>query len=414
MSFLRRMASTWRGRAILVGTVLVVVLLVSGLVSAVREAQDRDSAPSSEISPVTDLLPSLARRPVMRWTVPEGAGTRAPVGGDVERVLYSSAAEPGDGRLEVLRADTGEHLRTISLDGPAEGLTCLVRGAAAACGSEAGVAFVDLAAGAMTGRVATPGAVSGYPVGEGFLLWSAESAPALYRPDGSVKWRAQGTEFVASPGAAVVYVLDRGDGDGDDGVGRVLAADDGRELVQIAVKKGQPVRFQAYPGGFALERPGQQIRFFDAGGEALPGAVSAEGGQRLAAAPGGGGPAPPIPVILEKRRDGVTVVGVDPTQKRNLWKREVAQTDADAVRISGVGTQVVVDDGAGRCFAFAAASGDGGAIGCESVLGADSERVATVGVAAWQPGAAQPLWTQELADAKAFGGGLYGAAGRLL
>lgn len=406
------MASTWRGRAILAGAVLVVVLLVSGLVSAVREAQERDAAAPSEPSPVTEVLPSLAQRPDMRWTLPEGAVGWEPVGGDAERVLYASPAESGDGRLEVLRADSGEHLRTIALDGPAAGLTCLVRGAAAACSSVDGVVFVDLVAGAETGRAAAAGDVTGYPVGDGFLLWSTGAAPARYRADGSVEWRARGSQFVASPGAAVVYALDRGDG--ADGVGRVLAADDGRELVQIAVKEGQPVRFQAYPSGFALERPGRQIRFFDTAGDALSGAVSAEGGQRLAAAPDGGAPAPPIPVILEKRRDGVTVVGVDPGRQRNLWKQEVPQNDADAVRVSGLGTQVVVDDGGGHCFAFAATTGAGGTIPCERLLGADSERVATVGVTAWRPGAAQPLWTHELDDARAFGGGLYGVAGRLL
>lgn len=423
MDSLRRLTATWRGRAILTGSLLVVVLLVAGAVSAVREAQSGD-VPASTITPVTELVPSLAQQPEPRWRVPERAPTEvwAPAGGNDAYALYTVApAADADGALEVLRADTGEHLRTIGLEAPVADSACLVNGHRAACSVGAEVVFADLDAGTVTGRATAAGTMTGYPVGDGFLLWSAGAAPARYGTDGSVHWRARGDEFNASVAAPVVYAFERSD-DGE-GTGRVLAADDGAELVQIAVKEGQSVRFQSYPGGFALERPGQQIRFFDARGEALPGAVSAEGGQRLAATAGDGRAAPPIPVILEGRREHITVVGVDPVQQSNLWKQELPQTDTGAVRVYGVGTQVVVDGGDGHCFAFDAATGSGGAIGCAAVLGTDGERLVQPvgsgdlggepGLAGYRPGAAQPLWEMAAQGPRVFGGGLYTAGGRL-
>lgn len=418
----------------------VVALLVAGVISAAREQARRADQPPSPISPVTDVLPSLAQQPGLRWpfpSVPGGDYVLGPAGGDEHRVLYAVKDGPGlgDQRLAVLRAGTGERTTTIPLGRTGPGVSCLVNDAHAVCassGPQPEFLFLDLERGTVVRRL--PGTVNavGYRVGDGFLIWSETAPPTRYDPDGTVRWQAKGSSFVASPAAPVVYELDTAPG--RDGEGRVRAADDGRELVTIAVKRGQRVAFQAYPGGFALERPGQAIRFFDAAGEAQPGAVSAEGGQRLApqsaddSVVAGLGPAPaaaPIPVILEDRDDDVTVVGVDPAQQRNLWKRTVPQQDAAKVRVWGLGRKVLVDDGDGHCFAFGAATGAGGAIPCNPMLGTDGERLVGLGrnvsgapdtsaVVAYLPGEPQrQLWRVPLDRPEALGPGLYGVEGRL-
>ncbi|MFZ2511393.1 MAG: hypothetical protein WAW85_09930 [Gordonia sp. (in: high G+C Gram-positive bacteria)] len=427
MNFLRNLVSTGRGRAILAAVVVVVVLIAVGAFAALR-----DNPHSSWAGPQTEVtapLDSLAVQPAGRWTLmPEpGVNVVGPVGGDAERVLYAAKVTDGPLRLLVVNAETGERQHAVDLAAESTAPECWVRGDAALCAVAAPVPellFLDLAAGSITARtdVAPTGTgFHGYPVGEGFLVWSDTAAPALYRPDGSVKWQAQGSAFMVSPAAPVVYALDLADQKG-----RVLSADDGHLLVEIAVLGDQPVRFQAFAGGFALERPGDQIRFFAVDGQPMSGAVSAAGGQRLAAAVDVGRSAvTSVPVLLETRDSGVTVVAADPGNKENLWKQQVPQADPEKIRIAGVGTQVVIDDGANHCFAFSAATGDGGAIGCGQLLGTDGQRILIAtpsphqtllpesDLAAFSPGDTIALWSTPVRSAAVFGGGIYGVDGRL-
>lgn len=427
MNFLRSLISTWRGRAIVTAVVVVIALIVAGAVVAVRDDQQPSwSGPETE---VTVPLGSLTAVPSARWTLaPEpGVNVVGPVGGDARRVLYAAKAADGPLRILVIDAETGQRRHVVELAEKSSAPQCWVRNDRALCAVAAPspeFLFLDLAAGSITGRIGVEPAsagFNGYPVGEGFLIWSDTTAPALYRPDGTVQWRATGSAFMASPAAPVVYALDLADQKG-----RVLAAEDGRLLVEIAVLGDQPVRFQAFAGGFALERPGDQIRFFTADGQPMSGGVPATGGQRLAVALDAGRSAiTPVPILLESRGSGVTLVAADPGNKENLWKREVPQTDPEKVRIAGVGTQVVVDDGANHCFAYDSATGDGGAIGCGQLLGTDGQRILIAtpsghknllpesDLAAFDPGSAAPLWSTPVTSAAVFGGGLYGVDGRL-
>lgn len=427
MNFLRNLVATWRGRAILAVVVVVVVLIAAGALAALH-----DKPAHSWAGPQTDVtapLPSLADEPSGRWTLDSESGVNVvgPVGGDAAHVLYAAKVTDGPLRILVLDANTGERQHAIDLSDDASAPQCWVRDDHALCAVSAPSAellFLDLATGSITARsavAATGAGFGGYPAGEGFLVWSDTTAPALYRPDGSVKWQAEGSAFMASPAAPVIYALDLAGQKG-----RVLAAEDGRLLVEIAVLGDQPVRFQAFAGGFALERPGDQIRFFAADGQPMSGAVSAAGGQRLAVTMDAGRSAvTSVPVILETRDAGVTVVAADPGNKENLWKQQVPQADPEKIRIVGVGRQVVIDDGANHCFAFDAATGDGGAIGCGQVLGTDGSRILIAtpsphqtllpesDLAAFAPGAVTPLWSAPVRSAAVFGGGLYGVDGRL-
>lgn len=446
VNFLRKLLSTWRGRLLVFGVLAVVALMVAGLIASARRAAELAKQPPSPISAVTPELSSLTAQPAMRWTFPaeQPEFVAAPVGGDSRRVLYALRDDPFSAwSLAVVRATTGERIATIGLGEKTAVPDCLVNDARALCavGGPDGpeLFFLDLDAGKVVQRVTGTGAAAGYPVGDGFLVWSPDSPPTRFRTDGTVVWRASGDSFVASPGAHTVYELHKKPG--ADGEGIVRSADDGRELVKITVKQGQQVRYLGYPGGFALERGGNAIRFFDGRGTALPGAVSAEGGQRLAAVTMSPVPrddrfdaglayrplpAAPVPVVLEERDDrDVVVVALDPAQKRNLWKKTVSQRDASKIQVWGVGKQVLVDAGAGHCYAFAAANGAGGAIPCSPVLGTDGEnlamltyfsdgRVDTSAVVAYRPGdAVHQRWRVPLDDAAAFGGGLYGTEGRL-
>ncbi len=428
VDFLARAAQRWatatrRGRALVIGAVLVAALLVAGLISSARQAQRERSAPAPDTAPVSVLLPALSRPPGQLWSVPEDRrdALLAPVGGDAATVLYTVREAPGSARasaLAVFDAATGAPRGTVGLGGPFDDVACLVAGAHAACSvsgaGETAVVFTALDAAARPVREPTAGRAVGYPVGTDFLFTAAGSAPTLYRPDGSVAWRAEGTSFLVTPGSPVLYALDKREG--ADGAGRVLAAADGHELMRIAVKVGQQVRYAAFGGGFALERPGDEIRFFATDATPYPRGVSAQGGQRLAAA--GEGPVTPVPVLLEQRDDGVAVVGVDVAVGRNLWRRDLPQRDPSAIRVSGSGRQVIVDDGAGRCYAFAAQTGAGGAVDCGAVLGTDGTVLALArgagAVEAVRPGEPAPLWRRE-ADAPAvYDGALYARTGRLL
>lgn len=416
MNRVRSLLSTWRGRAILFGVVAVVALFILGAVSSVRERQQLDAAPAPSAPTVSPLLPSLAQPPAQRWAVPVDrlGAVLGPVGGDAETVIYQLAPAGSSARIAALRASTGEVLSTVDLGaGTAGPVECSVTGPNAVCTTAAGAAFVDVAAGRVTAQVPVGGDAHSYVVAGGFLVWSESSAPAVYQPNGQLRWRASGTSFSVVPGSPVLYALDkRSEADGE---GRVLAVESGKELVKIAVKQGQQVRFSAWADGFSLERLGEMIRFFAADGRAYSGVVSAEGGQQMAEA---AGRVTSMPILLERRDEGVTLVGVDPSKGRNLWKQQVPQRDPSKVRISGIGQLVIVEDGDGHCAAYGASTGEGGAIPCGRVLGTDGTLVAVAPgpdtIASVRPGTPAPaIWTKPATSSEAFGGALYDVAGRL-
>lgn len=304
---------------------------------------------------------------------------------------------PGTGsaiRLAVLDADTGAIRTTVQLpDDVVDVIGCAVATGHASCAVDAAdgarIVFVDTASGALMATV---------PVGErrrvaavdgGFLVWSESSAPALYLPDGSRKWAADGDRFTVVPDAGLILAIQQSREPAQTGEARVLRTRDGRTVYSEPVRFGAvDPEFQALSDGFALRMPGGPLGLYgkdgvyNADGTArrtgddtrswslAPVRIRDRSGPHLAT------PALPVAMLIRGDAEKTEVAAADPVTGTVAWRVSVNARVPD-VSVTAVGRSVVIAYSSGSVRVVNAATGEvGGLVTTGAVIGTDGEFVA--------------------------------------